>query len=123
MASYCPKCLNNTLDIKSRGVVQVIVNSKQMDTGRFLYNLSDDEDVAESMEEKLEDFFKWYSNFQNKDPIEVVELLTTDFACENKCPIDLSLKFTIVDVLISRERLEKCIKGLAVTYDMALELK
>ena len=37
---YCPKCYNNSLSMASRGVVDIIINGKQMDAGRFLYNIN-----------------------------------------------------------------------------------
>ena len=36
---YCPKCFNDSLSLCGHGVVNIIINGKQMDAGRFLYNL------------------------------------------------------------------------------------
>lgn len=123
---YCPKCLEDNLLLKSRGVVELIINGKQMDAGRFLFNLdsSKKEDIYRDFQKKLEEFFQWYSGFKNKAPIQHVELSTTDFKCE-ACGFNPSFnqRFAIADVLIPRTLMLKCLNEMATKYDLKIELK
>ncbi len=121
---HCPKCFNDCMKMSSRGVVHIIINGMQMDTGRFLFNLSkeSEEEVRENFKAKLEEFFKWYSNFQNKDPIKVMELLSSDFACEEKCKLDLGMRFSVLGILIPYEEAEEVVKELAQKYKMTIQL-
>lgn len=122
---YCPMCLNDTLSMRDRGVIHLIVNGKQMDTGRFLYNILKEspEELNENFEKKLEEFFRWYSNFQNKDPIQYIHICSSDFRCEKGCGIHLGNKYSVVDVLIPREVVLEKLEILGEKYDMIIELE
>ena len=122
---YCPKCLNNTLRLSSRGVINLIINGKQMDAGRFLYNIQsmDKREILAELSLKIEEFFKWYSNFRNQTAIEVVELITSDMQCEEGCNLPLNHRISIVDVLISSKDLSAILGRLAEKYDMQIEIK
>lgn len=122
---YCPKCLNNTLRLSSRGVIHLIINGKQMDAGRFLYNLQsmDKREILQDLSHKIEEFFKWYSSFRNQTAIEVVELITADIQCEEGCSMPFNQKVSIVEVLISGRDLKKILSDLGEKYDMQIELK
>ena len=122
---YCPKCLNNTLAINSRGVVHLMINGKKMDSGRFLFNFSEmtNKEFLETFTEKIENFFKWYSNFQNQEPIAVVELFTSDFTCEEGCPIPIEHYVSVIDLLIKKDTLNQLLSSSAKKYNMTIELK
>ncbi len=124
VTNYCPCCLNDTLSINSRGMIEIIINGKKMDAGHFLYNLSKDskDDIFNAFQEKLEAFFKWYSEFQNKVPIKTVEIVSPDFSCENKCRLDLTFKASVIDLLIPGTLLDKALKELCQDYDLKLSL-
>jgi len=121
---YCPVCLNCALSLASHGVINISINGKQMDTGKFLYNLSKEsrETIREGLKVKIEEFFKWYSSFQNIEPIKKVRLYSSDFYCENKCKIPLSKKLSIADVLLSRKELFVILQELGTKYKMTLQL-
>ncbi|PIK16627.1 hypothetical protein [Halobacteriovorax sp. JY17] len=121
---YCPKCLNNTLAINSRGVVHLMINGKKMDSGRFLFNFGEmtNNELIEAFTEKIESFFKWYSNFQNQDPIALVELYTSDLSCEDGCPIPIEHYVSVIDLLIKKETLDKILNSAAEKYSMTIEL-
>lgn len=121
---HCPKCFNDSLRMATRGVVHIIVNGMQMDTGRFLYNLGKEsqEEVNENFKDKLEEFFKWYSNFQNKDPIKVIELLSSDFSCDEKCRLDLGMRFSVLGILLPYEDVDQMIQDLGKKYRMTIQL-
>lgn len=123
---YCPKCFNNTLQLNSRGVVNVIINGKQMDAGRFLFNLEDrrKELIHQDLKAKLDEFFTWYSNFQNREPITTIELCTFDFRCSS-CHFapKLNHTYSVVDTLIPKSLLVKYLKEFSKQYHMELQLK
>ena len=120
---YCPVCFNDTLKLNSSGVVQVIVNGKQMDAGRFLYSLSMDQfEIHSQFRKKLEDFFKWYSNFKNQDPIQKVQILTGDISCTTGCRLPINLKVSVVDIVISQAELNRNLEQLGKKYNMQIEL-
>ena len=125
MAMYCPKCFNNSLTFKSRGVVQVVINGKQMDAGRFLFNreTTKQKQLEEDLFKKLEEFFKWYHNFKNQDPIETVQLTTVDVGCENGCAIPLNNSFSVVDHLFPKKVLADQLAKLGEKYNVTIELK
>lgn len=122
---YCPKCLNNTLRLSSRGVIHLIINGKQMDAGRFLYNLQsmDKREILSDLSQKIEEFFKWYSNFRNQTAIEVVELITADVQCDEGCSMPFNHKMSIVDVMISTKELKAILNKMGEKYQMKIELK
>ncbi len=122
---YCPKCLNDTLSLCSRGVVHLIVNGKQMDAGRFLFNLSkeDAQDIQKAFKLKLEEFFIWYSNFKNKDPITRIEVCSGDFRCESGCRIDVNSRFSVINVLIPKKVVVQYLDELGQKYSLRVELK
>lgn len=122
---YCPKCLNSSLYLCDHGVINLIINKKQMDAGRFLYNLNDQskDELVEELSQKIEEFFKWYSNFKNKEDIEVVQLVTTDVFCENKCSIGLSSKVSVIDLLIPKSVLLEVLEELGKKYNMNIKIE
>lgn len=121
---YCPKCLNNTLAINSRGVVHLMINGKKMDSGRFLFNFGEmtKTEFLDTFTEKIESFFKWYSNFQNQEPIAVVELYTSDLTCEDGCIIPIEHYVSVIDILIKKDTLLKILSEAAESYQMTIEL-
>ena len=79
-----------------------------MDAGRFLFNLENEEKSKQfkpALKVKVQEFFKWYSNFQNKEPINLVAIDTSDMMCEHGCVITAKSKFSIVDILLSKSEL------------------
>ncbi|EQC49864.1 hypothetical protein M899_2602 [Bacteriovorax sp. BSW11_IV] len=121
---YCPKCFNSSLNFNTRGIIHVIINGKQMDSGRFLYNLDhlDDPQFLNDLKDKVEEFFKWYSQFQNQEVITTVELCTSDVVCENKCAIAIDQKFSILDVMVRKQTLIKILNDLSSKYGVKVEL-
>lgn len=114
---YCPKCLNNTLEISNTGVIQVIVNGLKKDSSKFAFNLIKDskEDLKEHICECLEDTIKWYSSFSNQAPISSVQLLTGNVFCENHCSI-ANQEVDVVGVIITKLALFKLVNEIAKKY-------
>lgn len=121
---YCPICFNDSLAISQSGVVHIIINGKQMDTGRFLFNLDNrPEDMKRDFNAKLEEFFKWYGGFENKEPITNVFICSSDFRCDAGCKIPLSNKFSVVDQILNREEVMKKLNEMAEKYNLKIELQ
>jgi hypothetical protein len=123
---YCPKCLNNTLRICSKGVIYIAINGKQMDAGRFLFNLETEEKMRQlkpSLQLKLEEFFNWYSNFQNKEPITFVAIDTADMQCEEGCVIPAKNRFSIIDILISRNELVELLEAQGKRHGIDIQIQ
>lgn len=122
---YCPKCLNNTLYIEPKGVVDIYINGKKRDNGRFLYNMDPvfEEETIADFRNKVDEFMSWYSNFKNQEPIEYLELLTVDVRCENGCRFSPMERFSAVDTVISREIVREVLEEAGEKYKMEIELK
>ena len=120
---YCPKCMNNSLHVNSRGVMNILVNGKQMDAGRFLYNIdSGEEKFYKDLKDELEEFFKWYSNFQNVESITKIEIATSDVTCDSKCKLPLNNKFSVIDAIIPSATLKVILSELGEKYGLNIEL-
>lgn len=121
---YCPSCFNNTLQLSKTGVVNVVINGKQMDAGRFLYNLKSHkkERIIKDFETKLMEFFEWYSQFQNREAITKISLCSSDFLCEQGCRIGMNQKFSVVDILIPKKLLLQKLHSLGEQYHLQIEL-
>jgi hypothetical protein len=122
---YCPICFNDTLKISSSGVVKFTFNGKSKSTSQMFYNLAQDKDIdlLKKLNEVVEDYFSYYSNFQNKDPIKYIEAFSIDFKCSQKCVIDLSNKVNVIGVLFSLQEIKQAVVELGKKYQVPLDLK
>lgn len=122
---YCPVCLNDTLKLASSGVAKFTFNGKAKSTSQFFYNVNQDkkEQLAQKLEDVIKDYFSYYSNFQNKDPIKFVEAYSIDFKCKNKCVINVNHKVNIIGVLFQVESLEEALIKMGQKYNIPLDLK
>jgi ribosomal protein L29 len=101
---YCPVCFQDTLKIRSSGVVKLSFNGKSRNTSLYTYNLQKEsqEQLNAKLREKIADFFSFYSEFANQTPIKFFEAYSADFVCTNNCKIDLlKTKVSVVGVLYS----------------------
>lgn len=99
---YCPVCFQNTMKIRSSGVIKLSFNGKSRNTSLFTYNLQKEtqEQLEAKLREKIVDFFSFYSEFQNKAPIKNFEAYSADFMCTNNCKIDMmSTKVSVVGIV------------------------
>jgi len=122
---YCPVCFEETLFLKPRGVIVTVINGKQMDTGRFLFNELKDSpnERLRELERKIEEFFKWYSTFQNKEPISSFGLYSPDFLCKNACKIPINTRISIIGIVFLPEDVQEIIERLAGQYGLKTKLK
>ncbi len=102
---YCPVCFQNTMKIRSSGVIKLSFNGKSRNTSLYTYNLQKDtqEQLDAKLREKIVDFFSFYAEFNNKTPIKVFELYSADFMCTNTCKIDvMNTKVSVVGIVYPR---------------------
>jgi len=121
---YCPECFNHSCYLKTKGKISIYFDGKQRTSGQFIYNLEDQrvDQIQSVMREKLEEYFEWYSGFKNKKPLEKVDLISSDFACENGCGAGDLGKFSVVGVLFSEKFFNNLVEELAAEYDVPLDL-
>lgn len=101
---YCPVCFQDTMKLRSTGVVKLAFNGKSRNTSLFTYNLQKEnhEQHLGKLREKVVDFFSFYSEFVNKAPIKTFEAYCSDFHCSNNCKIDLvNTKVSVIGVMYS----------------------
>lgn len=120
---YCPICFNDTLKIASSGVVKMTFNGKSKATSQFYFNLKEDseEKTSEKLLATIEDYFEYYSQFQNKIPIKEIEAYSIDFKCTNKCGISVSNKMSVVNLVFHLETLKLMLKKAAEKYNVELD--
>lgn len=99
---YCPVCFQDTLKVKSNGVIKLAFNGKSRNNSLFTYNIQKEtnEQLVAKLREKIVDFFSFYSEFNNKLPIKTFEAYSSDFLCSNGCKIDMvNTKLSVVGVI------------------------
>ena len=115
---YCPKCFDQTISINSRGVIDVIVNHKQIETGRFIFHSSEKSQIRFDLKEKFESFAKWYGTFNNPETIKSFELTTSDYRCSSGCAFAPTEKISIIDILINYKDAASILKSVLTKYDL-----
>ena len=122
--AYCPICFNHSLNLKPKGTLEALVNNKQMDTGRLLYNLdAPREHLRKALESKVDEFIKWYSALKNADPIKHFDIISADFVCESGCKLPFNLKPTVVENgVISSKELKNIILDHCQKYGVEINL-
>ena len=121
---YCPRCFNNSLNLNSRVVARLFINGKHRDTGVFMFNPHKDStrELEARLKEKVTDFFKWYSTFQNKELIEKVELLTADVTCGSGCPTNPDTKVSVIGLVYNEAQVQKICSDVANRYGINVQL-
>ena len=121
---YCPECLNDTLKIRSSGVVKLSFDGLAKNTSQFTYNLKQDSNkrLKFKLREKVEEFCKWYSLFQNKSPLKKIEVFSADFECDNQCAIGLKNRISVIGQIYFVEEVIKILKEEAEKYGIQVEV-
>jgi hypothetical protein len=122
---YCPVCFQNTLKLRSSGVVKLSFNGKSRNTSLFTYNLNKDsgEELAQKLKDKIIEFLSWYSEFQNKAPIKTFEVFSSDCQCNNACKIDLvNTRVSVIGVMYSFKLIEHLLVTEGEKYGIEIAL-
>lgn len=122
---YCPICFNDTLKIASSGVVKMTFNGKSKSTSQFFFNLKEDSEqkTSEKLQATIEDYFEYYSDFQNKEPIKYVEAYSLDFKCTNKCIMNTTNKLSVVNLVFHTKTLSMALEEAAKKFDIEIAPK
>ena len=122
---YCPICFNDTLKIASGGVVKLTFNGKSKATSQFYYNFNEETKAQTlvKLDNTIEDYFKYYSGFQNQDDIKVVEALSLDFKCSNRCILGINNRVNVLGLVIEKEELLASLEKMAEKYKINLNLE
>jgi hypothetical protein len=121
---YCPKCLNDTLKLRSNGVVKISFNGKHRDNSLFTFNFAKETQLKmdKNFTQKVEEFLAWYSTFNNKNPIAVFEAYSSDFVCDNKCQIDVNTKISVIGPIFTTSFVVKTLKEQCTKYKIDCEI-
>lgn len=122
---YCPVCFQNTMKIRSSGVIKLSFNGKSRNTSLFTYNLQKEtqEQLDAKLREKIVDFFSFYSEFNNKTPIKNVEIYSADFMCTNGCKIDvMNTKVSVVGIVFPAPLVKKILQDEGQKFGIPVQL-
>lgn len=121
---YCPVCFQNTMKIRSSGVVKLSFNGKSRNTSLFTYNLQKEtqEQLDAKLREKIVDFFSFYSEFANKTPIKVFEAYSADFVCTNNCKLDImNTKVSVVGIMYPQQKVRAMLNEEGKKFGIEIE--
>jgi hypothetical protein len=122
---YCPVCFQNTLKLRSSGVIKLSFNGKSRNNSLYTYNLQKEnqEQLDAKLREKIVDFFGFYSQFVNKAPIKNFEIYTSDFLCLNNCKMDrVSTKVSLIGMLYPLAVVRKILDEEAQKMGISIEV-
>jgi hypothetical protein len=122
---YCPVCFQNTLKLRSNGVVKLSFNGKSRNTSLFTYNLAKDSgaDLALKLREKITEFMVWYLEFKNKPPVKTIEVFSSDCQCSNSCKIDLvNTRISVIGVMYSFKEIQHIMQEEGAKYGIEVAL-
>jgi hypothetical protein len=122
---YCPICFNDTLKVASSGVVKVTFNGKAKATSQFFYNLKQDkpQELLKKVRAVISEYFEWYATFQNKDPLNKIEMTSCDFLCSTGCKLNVTHRLNIIDLIISKQDIIDMLETEATRFNIPLKLK
>lgn len=121
---YCPKCLNDTLKIKSNGVIKITFNGKHRDTSLFTFNFSKESDkkILGKLEQKIVEFLSWYSEFNNKSPLKNFEAFSNDFVCSQGCQMGVDSKISVIGPVFGANEVYSILQTECEKYKLKLEI-
>ena len=97
-------------------------NGKAKATSQFFYNLSkeNNEEIYKKMHAVVEEYFSWYSDFQNKEEIKSIALTSSDFKCSNGCSLGPNFSNSVLNLVVTKEEVIKAVKELGQKYEISL---
>jgi hypothetical protein len=122
---YCPVCFQNTLKVRSNGVVKLAFNGKSRNNSLFTYNLQKEthEQLLAKLREKIVDWMSFYSEFTNQTPIKTFEAFSADFICTNNCKIDiLNTKVSVINIIYSVQEVKTLLKEEGKKYGIEVDV-
>lgn len=122
---YCPVCFQDTMKVKSSGVIKLVFNGKSKNSSLYTYNLQKEtqEQLLAKLREKIVDFFSFYSKFNNKSPIKNFEAYSADFICTNSCQIGtINTKLSIIGVIYTHKEVKNLLQEEGDKFGIGIEV-
>lgn len=122
---YCPVCFQDTLRIRSNGVIKLSFNGKSRNTSLFTFNLQKEnhEELHKKLREKVVEFMNWYAQFKNKDPIRTFEAYSNDFNCMNGCKIDMvNTKFSVIGSVYKIQDVKQILSEEGTVFNIPIQV-
>ena len=121
--TYCPVCFSEDLELSQTGKITLFFNGKQHETASLRFDLLSDspEDLEQKLIKALVNYFKFYSEFKNKEPISEIDATSVDFKCSNSCFLPPGTKVSVVNLLFKEEFLHSICEDLADEYSLDLD--
>lgn len=122
---YCPVCFQDTMKVKSSGVIKLVFNGKSKNSSLYTYNLQKEtqEQLLAKLREKIVDFFSFYSKFNNKSPIKKFEAYSADFICTNSCQIGtINTKLSIIGVIYTHKEVKNLLQEEGDKFGIGIEV-
>jgi len=122
---YCPVCYQSTLKVRSNGVIKLAFNGKSRNNSLFTYNLQKEtqEQQIAKLREKIIDFFSFYSEFKNKDPLKTFEAYSSDFLCTSGCKIDvINTKVSVVGIIFTTGEVQKLLQDEGKNFGIEIQV-
>lgn len=111
------------MKIRSNGVIKLAFNGKSRNTSLFTYNLQKEghDQLLEKLREKVVDFFSFYADFHNKDPIKTFEAYSSDFICQDGCKIGMNTKVSVIGSVYTKQEVFKLLQEEANRFGLVIE--
>jgi uncharacterized protein with ParB-like and HNH nuclease domain len=121
---YCPQCFQNTLKMRSNGVIKLAFNGKSRSTSLFTYNLQKEshEQLLAKLKERMVDFLSFYSEFNNKTPIKTFEAFSSDFQCTSGCKNDPNSKFSVIGLVFTNDEAKNLLEQEGKNFGVEIKL-
>lgn len=123
---YCPVCFQDTMKIRSSGVVRLKFNGKSTSTSIFTYDLQKDteEQLLTKLRDKIHEFFVFYSKLKNLSPIKHFEAISGDFSCRNGCNLNvMTTKVSVIRVLYTVDEIQKLLEEESAKFGLEIQVK
>ena len=100
-------------------------DGKAKTTSQFFYDLKKEtvEETLKKLEAAVDEYFSWYSTFQNQDPVRQVSLRTSDFICQNRCSLGGQIQLSVVDLVVPKRQLVEILQTTADKRGIRLKLE
>lgn len=121
---YCPVCFQDTLKIRSNGVIKLAFNGKSRNNSLFTYNLQKEthEQLASKLREKIVDFFSFYAEFNNRTPIKTFEAYSSDFVCISNCKIGMNTRVSVIGNVYSIPEVKQMLAEEGTKFNIQIEV-
>lgn len=122
---YCPVCFNASLKPSSSGVLKMTFNKKSRATSQMHYNTNTESPmhIYKQLQAVMEDYLSWYSEFQNIDPINEIEVISSDYKCSNGCQLNMNHRINSLDDFLDKNEVLRLLKESCQKFNIPCSIK